>query len=224
MPVPNIAKVVLHYSGYGEEGAITWWYDGLGSKTEDELNTLAANIDTALADDTIDPLPWTALQSFLTLQQSWDSISIYQYAVSNGPATGVAHHAVSGRPGTQNSLYGGLQVAAVLTLHTGAAGRRNRGRQYWPGFARQATEATALYSNFDTDAMAQNALLAQGQVELALRQDPGNDGTRWCVYSRVGDSARHITSASMDNRPDTQRRRAESLSANYTYTAPVSPS
>lgn len=222
MPVPNLVRVVMHYSGYSEEGAISWHFDGLGAKSEDNLSALLDNIDGQLSDTGTTPTGWEAAQSFISTQQNWDQLSIYQYAVSTGPATGVAHKAISGHAGTAANIYGGLQVAAVLSTHTGAAGRSNNGRQYWPGFARQATTATALWDNFSTDAMGSNALLIHGCIEQGLRESPGDDAAQWGVYSRTRDTLRHITSVSMDNRPDTQRRRAESLRAGHSYSAPVS--
>lgn len=113
-----------------------------------------------------------------------------------------------------------LQVAAVVSHRTPQVGRRGRGRMYRPGLTTGATGTDGQFaSTFMTSILAaQVTLLEDSNVELStpyvINTRPIITGAPWNNYGI-------ISAVSMDQVPDTQRRRTDSLTRTVT-TSPVS--
>lgn len=103
------------------------------------------------------------------------------------------------------------QCAHVFTLVTGLAGRRYRGRFYWPALA-GAFDGTTLKGAPPGTAAAEAALILGTLGTLAASTgvlDP-------VVYSKVADEVTQVTAVRVGDVIDTQRRRRDNLVEIYT--------
>lgn len=98
------------------------------------------------------------------------------------------------------------QCCAVVTLLTGLAGRRYRGRFYWPWLGtgyQGSTLQGILTTGTATDFAAMlNAMGAEVDSPVDLLPQ---------VYSRAGDFLTPVSQVRVDNIVDTQRRRRDNL-------------
>lgn len=142
-------------------------------------------------------------------------VTVYSYTVAGGKAEFVAESAcsLSGMTGTQNLPD---QVAVCASLETGHAGRRNRGRIYWPATAIAASSLSGgqlIQSECSNQASWWVALIRAWNAHLA--------GNGICVLSQVAGSSNPVTSVRVDSRLDIQRRRANRETINASATATV---
>lgn len=169
----------------------------------------AANIKTLFLGDWIN-----AWLSHMTSDMVITEIRVYAYPAGGPRASFVGVAPIASGNGTDTSGYLPLQVAPVLTLLTGASGRRNRGRMYLPLTGFSMMGSNHLLSTTATDAITSAA--ATFFSALGPAYPP-------VVLSIVGSSHRAITEVAMDNRPDVQRRRANKEGATHRSTGTVTP-
>lgn len=113
------------------------------------------------------------------------------------------------------------QTAVVTSLLTGRPGRSYRGRLYWPaqGAAMSTSDLRISGTACQAIADAMGAFLTD-VAELT----PGGVGVRPVVVSQTVDVATPVTSVSVGNIFDVQRRRRDSLDeARFTRVIPYNP-
>lgn len=215
--VANLLKAVLHYSGFAEEGTISWYVGGnMASHTNADMDAWAAEIANQMTTSTT-PSTKTGILGRLAAGQTVDEITCYEYAASGGAATAVGHFAPSGWVGTKTTQLKSLQVAQVATLRTAGSGRSFRGRQYWPCQGLSLT-AQCQFGTADTDALALLAANAGSDVDTATIPALSISTPFWGVFSRKLNILTPIVEVAVDSKPDTQRRRAFSQVATYSTT------
>lgn len=128
------------------------------------------------------------------------TVTAYCYPDGGPAAKYVGQAAVSGVVGTQSSNILPDQCCVCVTLNTGAAGRRNRGRMYVP-LTSAILDSSAQIPQTTTDALA--AAMATHLNRFASTV-PGA-----VVVSQVASNARSIIQLVVDSRVDIQRRRAD---------------
>lgn len=220
MSVANMLRVVLHWSGLGEEGSIGFNYVGSqASHTEAQLADAIGAADVLLNTSTT-PSTWTNLATLLYTSQKFDSLTLYEYDLASEPASRSAQLVVS-HPGTIATAGPTLQQALVVSTLTGASGARNRGRQYWPGQKYNVQPSNGLIQSTLADQMVGYAASFNDDVRSGLSGSLDIAALNLSVYSRASDSSRPVTSMVVDNRLDTQRRRAQSLTPTYRATQTI---
>lgn len=177
---------------------------GAGISSPAELNSWAIAIANDLGTATAD-----SIDRGLSLTGSVTQVSTYWYPDVGAPATAV---------GTASALYSGsvaaihpLQTSVVVSLRTAFAGRRYRGRFYWPALG-WTVGATGKFTGTPVSAAADDF------AEM-LEFIAGADGTsvelRPVVVSKAGGFVTPVTSVSVGDVPDTQRRRRDGLTEIY---------
>jgi hypothetical protein len=200
MQPAGLTRFIL--SGTSPEGEIfqTGFYELLTNPvtTQAEAQTVVNQMrdqfqdtDTGAADILATILPTTA---------AYKEVTGYFYSGASPTAAFVAVAAVDPARGTGTGAGSlPLQTCMVVTLLTGAAGRRNRGRMYIPAYG-----AVIAANEFTAEI---GTILNGIKNWWNAAQGSGVDG-RFVVYSSVGSTVRNITSLRVDSRPDIQRRRA----------------
>lgn len=168
--------------------------------TATELQSWAEDVSDALGTATL-----TGMKNLLSSSGKITAVRTYYYP-GPGPATATGATTLTSPVTGTGTISKPPQCAAVFTLLTGSAGRRNRGRFYWPWLSSgmntdltgtvpggTATEAAALLNLMAT-------LGSVGTVELTP-----------AVYSRAGDTLTPVSSIRVGNIHDTQRRRRDKL-------------
>lgn len=149
-------------------------------------------------------------------QASLDRVQAYMYIgnVTNAVAAGVSN--VAAVPGTGSTVAHPPQIALVFSLKTGFPGRSARGRAYLPNLespvgtdGRVAQNLQTFCTNFA------NFLAGMRTVSVA-----GTACTPF-VYSNTLQTGNAITSVSVDDVLDTQRRRRDQVSPSVTRVAAV---
>lgn len=222
MAEPHMLKLVLHWTGYGEEGTISWHFKGnAGAHTPTELSDAAGNV-IAEWQSARTPSSKTGFCALITAAQSADSVTLYEYAVSKDPITGKLAHAtalggraITGWTGT-SALRAPLQSALVATVRTPLAGASHRGRQYFPGQGLELDPANACVINVDTDKVALLAANMGPEAAGAIASSLAIASLDWAVYSLKLDTMTVVTQIGVDNKMDTQRRRERQLQATHT--------
>lgn len=107
------------------------------------------------------------------------------------------------------------QCALVTTLLTGAAGRRTRGRMYWPVDANGNGNAQMISTSVDNLVLSVETFLGRITNRVV--------GSSVHVVSNAGTSSRAVTEIKADSKIDIQRRRANKLAATYVKAVPLIP-
>lgn len=170
-----------------------------------DLQAWADAVSAALASTLAD----TTLEDALSGNGAITEVRAYYYPDTGVPAAAVA---VTGTntPGS-GAANQPLQSSAVLSLRTGVAGRRYRGRMYWPALA-------IAPSNFGTYTAATTGGLAEGAADLLAMiagAAPPVGVFSPVVVSGAADQVTLVTSVAVGNVPDTQRRRRNGLIETY---------
>lgn len=216
----NLIRIVLHWSGIGEEGTISWHLGGVpAAPTDASLESVLDSIDTKANNDT-NPSAYANVQTVLPSGQTLDYLAAYGYASSAAPASAQALKAIShvgGGSGDGNPL----QATVVTTLRTGKPGRSFRGRTYWPNHPYKPDGTTGLIgangATFFADLAGQWGAIVKEAAQATL----SSNNIYWGVFSRARGSINPVTSIAADNRVDIQRRRAASLAPTHTTTIDV---
>jgi hypothetical protein len=133
---------------------------------------------------------------------SYDSITTYSYLDNTGKATFVGHTVLATSTGvTAQNLPD--QCCLVATLLTGNAGRRNRGRMYFP--LQVATLTSGQVSSTLTSGFATWLSSFFTHVNSTL-------GTQHIVVlSQIGGTSHTVNAVQVDSKIDIQRRRADKV-------------
>lgn len=173
----------------------------LASEVQAWATAIAAAIPTAVAG---------TLRNALTTSGTIDTVNTYWYPGLDGPA---------GISGAANLTFAGLGTAIhplptsmVASLRTGRAGRRYRGRSYWPALG-LTVDASGKFTSTDTTAVPQRFKDLFLAIEDAW---PATGAIELVVASKVANEVTPVTSISVGNVPDTQRRRRDGLIEAYT--------
>lgn len=169
--------------------------------------TLAQAIFNAVA------IQWnTSLSPQMATTTQYQAVDMRDLRTPNQAIVSSTSAAVVGAAPSSDALPASL--ASVLTLRTAQAGRKFRGRSYWPGFAEIANDATGLISaaaKTALDAFAAQYITAHSQsgCSLAVTHRPTafDEGTGLPISPGLGFSTPVIQVLVRDRRWDSQRRR-----------------
>lgn len=154
-----------------------------------------------------------AIKARLSVDGAYAGLRAYSYPQGGTSASFVAENTTGAGAGTGTGLLP-VQTCMVVTLLTGAAGRRNRGRMYFPAYGETLT-GDSQFNIGSTDSLTNT--LATWFENLK----GGNNVGVPSVYSKIAGSARPINLIRADTRPDVQRRRANRLAASGSSQQPV---
>ena len=215
MPIPaGLVKIVL---GGDMPGGEIWesgfWMSGTGVDSEATANALALVIDgTLTATDSSGALNdyattvWSAQVTFrytrvyaYTGGTTAAYIGVYERTT---PLTG------GGNPGMPN------QTCSVVSLRTGGAGRRRRGRMYLPVNAPGPLTATG-------ELQASTVRNLSTSWATAFSDIGSSSAGKIIVLSQVGGSDAQVTNVIVSSRLDVQRRRANQQSVDETVSSPL---
>lgn len=216
--VPNFPRVRMVMSGTLRTSQT--WSTGmyaklLGAPDLSALQTWIGGIRDALD---------AQLLETQTPRAVWDAstrvleYSAYYYAASAPTASLVAVATAGNNPGASTG-YMPSQVSVVASLHTAMAGRKGRGRMYWP-----ATSLTLDANGRVNSGICDDLAYFSAFVATRLGADTLGGGLPVAVVAGAVAGGVPITSVTCDNRPDIQRRRADKIAATYhgTQAVPVS--
>lgn len=202
-PPAGTTRIVFYGSlGGGEEWSSGFWVNGVPIPNATAANEFADDIDTAAnAGDAGGAMAYV-IAHLMPANGSWDGTKVYHYAGGTNKADIIGQY---GAPAARFGLHNQStpnQVCQVVSLRTGLAGRRYRGRMYMPacGLALQAD------GTFPTDITT--ALAAHWGTFLTNL--PGIGQAEAVIVSSTASVATLVTEVIVDDRPDIQRRRAES--------------
>nr|CRY96197.1 hypothetical protein [uncultured prokaryote] len=142
----------------------------------------------------------TTFKGLLTGPNSYTAVTGYSYSAGSSSASLVSKTAISvAGAATVANPY---QVCVVASLITAVPSRRTRGRMYLPGQGITVSPTSGFFSGPTPQAIA----TAVGELITAQGVDISP-----VVISTVGDLATPVVSVRVDNKADTQRRRANKL-------------
>lgn len=194
----------------GEFGETSIWCTGADIASESDAAACAESV-WGHWQDSMD----TLLPSLIPAGGKWTQCTAYHYTGGSSAAyIGMFVENVSGTGGTKLPY----QTCAVVTLQTGLAGRRNRGRCYLPAMGLDGSTGTNQLVSATVDALADNF----GAFLSALNSESSPDVGSPVVVSRSATAIHPITQVRVDSRFDVQRRRANHQAALFTATAAVS--
>ena len=182
----------------GEIWQSSFWCDEAPSDqaaTQSQADAFASDISSAL---TTAGTPIDHMCAGSTI----DTLTTYSYLDATGHAT---HVAVSNITGGAAALTQTLpdQCCLVVTLLTGVAGRRHRGRLYIPYLADTLSGGQVSSSKITDIAAWWSSLIT------ALNGDLG--GQHVVVLSQAGGSSVSVNAVQVDSKIDIQRRRADKV-------------
>lgn len=211
MSIPPLSARAVISGHQGTEIFQTgFWLQFAVAPSAANANTIAA----ALATDINTNLK-TALQGQMTASDGVDGLKVYFYPSGGATAAFIGTGALS-FVGSAGSRKVPMQVAQCITLHTALAGRRRRGRMFFP-----AASATFNVSGALTDAAAAALNTALGATFTAINAD-ATVGAKVVVVSATAGDWTAVNSVSTDSLYDVQRRRSQSLPHPIISTATVS--
>lgn len=199
-------------SGAPESWSCGMYFEAGSGPLLDDPNDLTLWLEEVEA--TLAAMPTThPLREWLSNAGSITRLDAYYYPAA-GPALSQAQLAVSPVVSGTTTINAPPQCARVLTLLTPLAGRRYRGRIYWPSLGNtMSTNLKADATQGDADAIA---------TVLAGFQAVGSetDRLKLGVYSAAADVVTAVTAVRIDDVIDTQRRRTDALTPTQ-FSAPV---
>lgn len=212
MPIPAGAvhvQLVGTLNGGNEEFATGFWLSGAPTSSASSANGFAAAIQALPSFAAVK----SALCAMISTDCAYTQIRVYDYSSGGSRADFVGFAPITSGSGT-GTPSNALQVSAVVTLLTEFAGSRNRGRMYLPACG------LTLAGHLLPTAPLTNASTALAAWFTAINAVPLVESV--VVVSRAGSDSSFVTSVVMDNRPDIQRRRAESQPSTFKVSQPVS--
>lgn len=220
MPVSNLVRLTLLWSGGGEIGTTSWSVGGLSSTPdESKLSDFLAAVDDGFLNDET-PSQWANFTALMYGGQSTQSLTAYSYANSSLPSSHMAQRSTV-HPGQVAGGGPPLQVAVVASLRTSHPGRAFRGRQYFPGATAIVSPTAFKVSNGVCDNVGGCAAAMGAIVKEAAQSTFATNSAYWGVFSRTRSVVTPILQVLVDNVPDVQRRRANSLVSTHTSSFPI---
>lgn len=128
--IPNAVTISVGWVTASLKGAKMIWhasYTGAFHGSQTEANAILTALTTGGN--------WTAFAAFVNNQAGISGVSIRNISLADQP---IISSNIAGVLGTSASPALPDEVAAVVTLRTGATGQANRGRTYVPGWATNA--------------------------------------------------------------------------------------
>lgn len=144
---------------------------------------------------------------------SWDLCKTYYYPAGSAVATVVGSKSITPDFGSGAATFNPPQVAIVVSLNTGLAGRHNRGRNYLPAGGNNVSPGRINSTCVDDVANTYSSYLtAMNSTTVGALSFNACIGTASCPS---------ITAVSVDNVFDTQRRRRDKQVSSHTTTHTV---
>lgn len=191
----NRVSLIGSISG-GEIFDTSFWVEGPVIASDTAANAFALTCKNA-----IDTAANSALRALIGSTTSYDQCRVYCYPDGGPSATFIGSALFSGFIGTATGNILPYQSCMVITLHTGFAGRRRRGRMYLPA------NGAVLGSHQFNGTNVSNVCTAMAAAFTAI--NASGAGTRVSVMSQVGDGlVTHVNEVAVDSKVDIQRRRA----------------
>lgn len=204
MPIPaNVTRISLvGHAGASEIFDTSVWCAGAPT-TPAAANTFAATLATGLGTSGL----LTDLVNMIMPDSGYDEVRVYGYPTGGPTASVIGSAPITGGVGVAGNPSLPLQVALVATLESDLAGRRHRGRMYFPmnGGGNMGNDHYVQAGRVDG--------LCAGLVAWLSNFDSAN---RAVIVSRVAGSTTPVTHVKVDNRPDIQRRRANRQLSTHT--------
>lgn len=173
------------------------------------LNTWANSIANSVS------TMWGVINQFIGTDTLLHTVKIYYYPSGSAVATVVGMHqfgtALAGAATTNEHP---LQVSLVASLTTGLAGAHNRGRMYLPINAMALTNRLMSAGNVQTIGTAFTDYLTNLNATTL-------NGEAVHVVIAGSAAAPTVTSVTMDNKPDIQRRRVDKIQADFAWVQAV---
>lgn len=218
MAITEVVKGVIE----GSVGPDTWscgfYAQAAGAVTAAQVDAIAGAWDTDNKTEE-SPNAYTQVAGALSAETSIDRISVYYLPTLPGKAYEVAERSVN-VGGQASGHYAPLQMAICVTLESGLAGRRKRGRIYTPATGVNL-DATHSIGQGEMDAVAAAWAALIGNFLDAVRANGGGDTARIVIASTAGGYTTEVSGLSIDSRPDVIRARANKQVAHRTrYTGP----
>lgn len=204
----GVSRVVFSGTIAEEQWSSGFWLN------QQQLSTAGATA-AATAIRTIAVAQQTSLTLFWCSHVALTDIRVYDYGDSSGHASDVGEAPVTSYVGG-STAHGPYQLCQVLTLHTALAGRRRRGRMYWP--APGGVFATHLFNASN----AQQVCTGMGSLFNAINTSTSVAGSVSVLSQRDGNAV-VVEDVATDLRADIQRRRADSQLVGAKFTFDVTP-
>lgn len=212
MGIPaNTAKVVISGKlGSTEIFQTGFWQAGITPPGVASAAGYAGAVEGIFASTAL-----AALAAVIPATCAYKKITVYFY--TGGATAAYSGEApITGGTGTAAANNQPFQSAACVTLLTGLAGRQNRGRMYIP-----------VISVPPSDGFWNQPEIGALSTAIAALFNGCNGGTSdegsVSVVSNVGTTSHPVTSVHVDNKPDTQRRRANKLVPAILHSDAVTP-
>jgi hypothetical protein len=146
---------------------------------------------------------------------SWTEVRTYAYTGGSVAAYIGSFILSPARAGSSSGAVLSNQTSMCVSLRTGLAGRRNRGRMYLP--------VNGLALDLDGQWTGAQVQPIANAWALAFTDINASDTGKIIVVSQVAGSFHQVTSCIIDTRPDVVRRRANQQTVNGRTTAAVTP-
>lgn len=217
MAIPaGVVRIVLSGTLYGGEIWSTgFWMTDTGVESNADAVSLADIITGTLTSS--DASGAVRIQAGLTwsTQTTWTKTTVYSYNAGGNHAVYIGEYDLPAAvQGVQNSGVPN-QVACVVSLRTGVAGRRNRGRMYMPLTGYGFSASGQLH---DSDV----AKIAAGWA-AAFTDINASDTGKVVVVSAVGGTFQHVSQVIVDSKADTQRSRSRQETIDAIHADAVTP-
>lgn len=215
VPYDRTIRVVCHASGLGEESTNVWHVraNAEGILSIADATAIADAFNFFYTDDNVAPV------GIGTLRPTWsvfDRISVYDLDSVPNPPPVEFTYAEAGLATPDDTP---MDVAMCITLITAVGNRRGRGRIFLGPLANVINAATGTTPPEFSGTDRQVVRDAIQQLDLALQTNPVDRQYQLAVLSVADGVSRVLTSARIDARPDTQRRR--DLNAPFSAATPV---
>jgi hypothetical protein len=204
-----------HLRGSQDWSTSLWIDHGLGDPVPTQAQLTAYN--TACE---------TPVQSWITANINlWDSTTYADTLTSYFYPAGSTIATVQS-PGATINVHGTAttgapsQLAVVHSLRTLTAGRRGRGRVYFPMTSTSAIQSDGQLSDTLCSGMA-GALVSLIRSLNAINLGSTTDGGAVSVASRAGGAYHAVSSVVVNSKIDTQRRREDKVAISHSETATV---
>lgn len=199
----------------GEIFETGFWMTGTGVASEATANALAEIIAGTLNSSDASGAMRISSVALWKASVSWTEVRVYAYNGGTAAAWIGSFILTPARTGTSSGAVLSNQTSMCLSLRTGLAGRRNRGRMYLP--------VNGLALDLDGQwTVAQVGPIAAAWAQ-AFTDINASDTGKIVVVSSVGSTAHQVTSVIIDTRPDVIRRRANQQNVNGRISFSVAP-
>jgi hypothetical protein len=192
-----------------------YWLRG-NAPTSNESASSAAQLEFDSSTDSVSGV-WNYLAPFYPSSVTLDLVKVFSYPSGGTTAAFVGQSTGAVKIGTSATIPSLNQASLVTTLRTSSAGRRHRGRMYWP---------LGSGTNIGTNGQVTLSTCTGLATRLAKHFSDGNAASGWgeaVVVSQVATEAVPVTQITVDTRPDVQRRRANRMTSVQRASAAVTP-